>query len=61
MPQPKKKTSASKQGHTRHHWKAIIPSIMKCKHCGEMKLSHKVCDACGYYNGMYVYAAKEGK
>ena len=24
---------------------------MKCPNCGEMKLAHVVCDACGYYYG----------
>lgn len=59
MPQPKKKTSHSKQGHTRHHWKASKPTLVKCKNCGEMKLAHKVCMACGFYNGMYILEGKE--
>ena len=60
MPQPKKKTSHSKQGHTRSHWKAILPSLTTCKNCGVTKLSHKLCQECGFYNGKYVYAGKEG-
>jgi len=59
MPQPKKKTSHSKQGHTRHHWKATLPALVKCKSCGEMKFAHKLCRACGYYNGMYILEGKE--
>lgn len=59
MPQPKKKTSHSKQGHTRHHWKATLPSLVKCKNCGEMKLTHKLCRACGFYNGMFILEGKE--
>ncbi|MEK7434850.1 MAG: 50S ribosomal protein L32 [Cyanobacteriota bacterium] len=58
MPQPKKKTSHSKQGHTRHHWKGELPSLVKCKNCGEMKFSHKLCRECGFYNGMYILEGK---
>jgi large subunit ribosomal protein L32 len=59
MAQPKKKRSHSKQGHVRHHWKASLPSLVKCKSCGEMKFSHKVCGACGHYNGLYVGYGKQ--
>jgi large subunit ribosomal protein L32 len=59
MPQPKKKTSHSKQGHTRHHWKAKTPTLVKCKNCGEMKLAHRVCTACGFYNGIYILEGKK--
>ncbi|MBC7475060.1 MAG: 50S ribosomal protein L32 [Candidatus Sericytochromatia bacterium] len=61
MPQPKKKTSHSKQGHTRHHWKAILPSLVKCNHCSEMKHSHKVCEFCGYYNGLLILQTANSK
>ena len=32
-------------------WKLDMPGIVKCSHCGEAVLSHRVCKACGYYNG----------
>ncbi len=28
----------------------------RCKNCGELKLAHKVCGSCGYYNGKVVIA-----
>ncbi len=61
MPQPKKKTSHSKQGHTRHHWKATLPSLVKCKNCSAMKLSHKVCGSCGFYNGVQIFEPAQKK
>jgi len=54
MPQPKKKTSASKQGHTRSHWKAKLPNVQECPRCHSPKLSHHVCKTCGYYNNLKV-------
>lgn len=35
-------------------WKLDMPGIVKCSHCGEAVLSHRVCKACGYYNGKKV-------
>ncbi len=29
-------------------------SISKCDKCGEARLSHTACSACGYYNGRMV-------
>jgi len=46
---PKKRTGSSKQGHRRSKWKAILPAMAKCEHCGEMRLSHTVCGSCGHY------------
>ena len=28
--------------------------MTKCPKCGEYKLSHRMCKACGYYNGREV-------
>lgn len=47
---PKKRTGRSAQGHRRSHWKAKLPTLVKCDNCNEMKLSHTVCKSCGYYN-----------
>ena len=46
---PKKKTSASKQGHTRSHWKSKPPTLSECSQCHEPKLPHTICANCGYY------------
>lgn len=46
---PKKKTSSSKQGHTRSHWKAKVSILSECDKCHEPKLPHTICTNCGYY------------
>ena len=52
MAVPKRKTSKARRDKRRNsHWKLSLPSMVKCPRCGEYKLSHKVCKACGYYNG----------
>ena len=33
--------------------------IHKCPNCGEYNLSHRVCSACGYYNGKQIIAKEE--
>lgn len=30
------------------------PTIQECPQCHEMKLAHRVCKVCGYYNGKEV-------
>lgn len=59
MAQPKKKRSHSKQGHTRHHWKARPPTLTVCSRCREPRLTHHACNACGYYRGRQVLKVKE--
>lgn len=54
MPQPKKKTSKSKQGHTRSHWKTKGPTLSECPQCHQPTLPHHACGNCGHYNGRQV-------
>ncbi len=54
MAVPKKRTGHSAQGHRRSNWKATKPETTKCPNCGETKLTHTVCTACGYYKGKAV-------
>lgn len=35
-------------------WKMDVPELVKCPQCGEYKRPHRVCQACGYYNGKQV-------
>lgn len=41
------------------HWKLSMPGIVKCPHCQQMKLSHRVCKHCGYYDGKEVVKMEE--
>lgn len=59
MAVPKRKTSEARRDKRRNsHWKLSLPSMVKCPRCGEYKLSHKVCKACGYYNGREVISTE---
>lgn len=50
MPNPKRRMSKSRRDKRRTHYKASAPSLGICSHCGEMKLTHRACPSCGYYN-----------
>ena len=39
-------------------WKMEGPSLQKCPQCGAYKMTHRVCDTCGYYNGKQVVSAE---
>lgn len=40
-------------------WKMSAPALNKCPKCGEYKVSHTLCDNCGYYNGRQVIAVED--
>ena len=46
---PKSKITRSKRGLRRAHDGIISRQYGECSNCGELKLSHHVCGACGYY------------
>jgi large subunit ribosomal protein L32 len=35
----------------RSHLALTLPQLVECPHCHEPKLPHRVCPACGWYNG----------
>lgn len=52
MAVPKRKTSKARRDKRRSsHWKLDAPNLAKCAKCGELRLPHRVCKACGTYNG----------
>lgn len=59
MAVPFRKTSKSKKRKRRTHFKLHAPSMTVCPNCGEMKLSHHVCDNCGFYKGKPVIQKQE--
>ncbi len=67
MAGPKGKISKARKNSRRANWKLSAPSIEKCPRCQKMKLSHRICRHCGYYDGRDVLnleakkAAKEKK
>ena len=52
MAVPKRKVSKAKRDSRRANtWKAHVPGMAECPQCHELKLSHRVCKNCGYYDG----------
>jgi large subunit ribosomal protein L32 len=53
-PLPKKKHSRKRKGgRSAHH--GIRPfALSECPQCGAARLPHRLCKACGYYNGRAV-------
>ena len=54
MAVPKKKVSRSRRNMRRAHDALRPSSYSECPNCGELKRSHHVCGACGYYGGREV-------
>ena len=55
MAVPKRKVSRARRDKRRSAvWKIDAPNFSRCKNCGELKLAHRVCGNCGYYNGKAV-------
>jgi large subunit ribosomal protein L32 len=54
MAVPKKKTSPSRQRMRRAHHALKPVMSVECPQCGEHKLPHHLCSACGHYKGRQV-------
>jgi large subunit ribosomal protein L32 len=59
MAVPKKKTSPSRQGMRRSHHALKPVMSIECPQCGEPKLPHHLCSACGCYKGRQVVGRAE--
>ncbi len=55
---PQRRISKTRKRQRRSHFKLENPSMLVCPNCGEIKLAHVVCSACGYYDGKLVVAPK---
>ena len=55
MAVPKRQISKTRRDKRRSNvWKLDAPALVACPKCGEYKRPHRVCTACGYYNGREV-------
>ena len=54
MPNPKRRHSKERRDTRRTHDSLAMPTLSKCPGCGEPKLPHRVCAACGIYRGVQV-------
>lgn len=65
---PKKKISKTQSNKRHSTWMTINQRRLaqtyqtaKCPNCGANRLNHRVCPACGYYNGKQVLTIKAKK
>ena len=56
MPNPKRRHSKARRDRRRSHDSLRAANAIKCENCGEMRLSHRVCDNCGHYRQREVVA-----
>jgi large subunit ribosomal protein L32 len=54
MAVPKHRHSKSRRDKRRTHQKITAPNISACPQCGEARLPHHACMACGSYRGRTV-------
>ncbi len=60
MAVPKRKVSKARRDKRRGQvWKLNAPALSRCTNCGELKVPHRVCSNCGYYNGRQVISHEE--
>jgi len=59
MAVPKRKHSAQRRDKRRTHYVIQAKGLIKCDHCGQPKMSHRVCSKCGYYAGKEIHAPIE--
>ncbi len=59
MAVPKHKTSKSKRDMRRTHKKTAAPNVVPCPQCGEKRLPHHACPACGSYKGRSITESEE--
>ncbi|MFQ5786095.1 MAG: 50S ribosomal protein L32 [Alphaproteobacteria bacterium] len=49
MAVPKRKTSKSRRNMRRSHHALSAQNLVECSNCGELKMPHHICPACGHY------------
>ncbi|MGI6298895.1 MAG: 50S ribosomal protein L32 [Saccharofermentanales bacterium] len=59
MAHPKRKWSKARTARHRSAWKLEVPGLVECPQCHALKMPHKVCKSCGYYNGKEIIQKAE--
>ncbi|HZJ57022.1 MAG TPA: 50S ribosomal protein L32 [Clostridia bacterium] len=59
MAVPKRRTSKARRNKRRANWKVSLPGMTECPQCGTIKLSHRVCRECGFYNKKQVISNED--
>jgi large subunit ribosomal protein L32 len=50
-PLPKQRISKGRRDRRRAHHALTAKNLTQCTNCGHMRLPHRVCANCGYYQG----------
>ena len=59
MPNPKRKHTRSRRDSRRSaNWRLKVGSLSSCPNCGAARAPHRLCGACGFYNGKLVLPIK---
>lgn len=58
MALPKKRHSKTRGRKRRTHWKIAKTGLVPCPQCKKMRLPHRVCAVCGFYDGRQVIEIK---
>jgi large subunit ribosomal protein L32 len=59
MAVPKRKTSKARRDRRRTaKCRLTVPNVVECPQCHEPRLPHRICGACGYYNGKEVMSVE---
>lgn len=56
-PLPKKKHSKKRQGGRSAHFGMKPLTLTQCSQCPTLRLPHRACPACGYYNGRSIVSS----
>jgi large subunit ribosomal protein L32 len=60
-PHPKRKLSKGRRDRRRSQDALQARNLVACSNCGSMRLPHKVCSNCGFYDGREVVEIKKEK
>jgi len=58
-PVPKRKVSPGRRDRRRAHDALKLSNLVQCSNCGELRLPHRVCPNCGFYQGREVIEVEE--
>lgn len=58
-PLPKQKISKGRKNRRRAHHALKATQLVQCTNCSHMRLPHRVCPHCGYYQGREIFEVEE--
>lgn len=61
MAVPKMRWSKARSRRHRSNWKIEAPNLSECPQCHSLRMPHRVCKTCGYYDGRAVVQMDEAK